>query len=313
MAASPEGSPYRAGAPAASAKRAARYTPMSRREERLRRILRSVPVVLLALAGFLLSHLWLVALGVAWGLGVVMLDRLSARSLNARLNALAGTLARDGDPFVASRALEAIVADARGYPGFQCVALLFLGVARARGGDADGALELLHAVQASERLAHRAVWLAWLLPWMAQLHAARGDLVDAERWLQAAREKLDAKHRDMLVSPETIVGLRRGRNAEVIAAIDAYTGVAEASDPVRVHFGLLRALACERAGRPMPDDEVRRLVAARVASPGRALPLEAWWPDFAAFLERHAGAPGDAGHSLPANSVATSDAVSARE
>jgi hypothetical protein len=283
-----DGSPYRAGATVALPERGAHYAPMTRREERLRRWLRSVPVLLLMLAAFLLERPWLLGVAMAWGIGVVVVMRLSARSLNARLKALAGTLARDGDPFVAARALEAIVADARGYPGFHSVALLFLGIARARGGDADGALELLYVVQRGGWLDHRAVWLAWLLPWMSQLHAARGDIDEAERWLQAARAKLPPERQDALMSAEAVLGLRRSRDEEVIAAIDAYTGITEASDPVREHYALLRAFACERAGHPMPEPEVRRLVASRRAAPGRALPLEKWWADFAAFLDRHA-------------------------
>jgi len=283
-----EGSPYREGATVAPPERGARYAPMTRREERLRRWLRSVPVLLLALAAFLLERPWLLGVAIAWGIGVIVVARLSARSLNARLKALAGTLARDGDPFVAARALEAIVADARGYPGFHSVALLFLGIARARGGDADGALELLTVVQRGGWLDHRAVWLAWLLPWMSQLHAARGDIDEAERWLQAARAALPPDKQDALVSAEAVLGLRCSRDEEVIAAIDAYVGIAEASDPVREHYALLRAFACERAGHPMPEQEVRRLVASRMAAPGRALPLEKWWADFAAFLDRHA-------------------------
>jgi hypothetical protein len=280
--------PYREGATVAAPDRRTHYAPMTRREERMRRWLRSVPVLLLAMAAFAVERPWLLGVAMAWGLGVIVLSRLSARSLNARLKALAGTLARDGDPFVAARALEAIVADARGYAGFHSVALLFLGIARARGGDADGALELLYVVQRGGWLAHRAVWLAWLLPWMSQLHAARGEVELAEQWLDAARAKLPGDRQDALMSAEALLGLRRNRDAEVIAAIDAYVGQADATDPVREHYALLRAFACERAGRPMPEDEVRRLVASRLSAPGRALPLEKWWVDFAAFLERHA-------------------------
>ena len=140
--------PYREAAPVEHEPgKPSRYVPLTRREERLRRVLRSVPVVLLTLAAFVLERPWLIAGALAWGLGVVIVTRLHARALNGRLKALAGTLARDGDPSLAARSLEAIVADARGYPGFHCVALLFLGIAKARGGDADGALDLLHRPQ----------------------------------------------------------------------------------------------------------------------------------------------------------------------
>jgi hypothetical protein len=281
--------PYRETAPVEhDPRKPARYTPLTRREERLRRLLRSVPVLLLTLAAFLLERPWLIAGALAWGLGVHVVKRLHARDLNARLKALAGTLARDGDASLAVRGLEAIVADARGYPGFHCVALLFLGIARARGGDADGALDLLYGVQRAGWLSHRALWMAWLLPWLSQLHAARNELELAEQWLDLARTTLPAERHEVLVSPGSLVALRRGMDDEAIAIIDAYIGRAEASDPVREHFALLRAFALERAGRPLPEDEVRSLVKARLASPGCALPLEKWWSDFASFLDRHA-------------------------
>jgi hypothetical protein len=246
-----------------------------------------VPVVLLALAAFVLERPWLIGAALAWGLGVIVVNRLHARALNGRLKVLAGTLARDGDPSVAARSLESIVADARSYPGFHCVALLFLGIARARGGDADGALELLHVVQRSGWLSRRTLWMAWLLPWLAVLHAARNELDLAEKWLEVARAKLPEDRRDVLVSPESLLALRRGRYDEAITLIDAYIGTDGASDPVREHFALLRAFAYERAGHPLPEDEVRSLVKARLASPGRALPVEMWWADFASFLGRH--------------------------
>jgi hypothetical protein len=269
-------------------RRPSRYVPLTHREERRRRLLRSVPVLLLALAAFVLERPWLIAGALAWGLAVIVVKRLHARDLNGRLKVLAGTLARDGDASLAVRNLESIVADARGYPGFHCVALLFLGIARARGGDADGALELLYGVQRAGWLSHRALWMAWLLPWLSQLHAARNELDLAEQWLAVARAKLPADKQEALVSPQSLVALRRGRDEEAIAIIDSYIGGAAASDPVREHFALLRAFAHERAGRPLPEEEVRSLVKARLASPGRALPVEKWWADFASFLDRHA-------------------------
>lgn len=285
--------PYRDPAPVErEAGTPLRYVPMTRREERIRRVVRSVPVVLFALAAFLFDRPWLVAVAIAWGLGLVVVNRLHERALNGRLKALAGTLARNGDPFVASRNLEALVAESRGYPGFHSVALLFLGIAKARGGDADGALDLLYAVQKGGWLARKALWMAWLLPWLAQLHAARGEVDLAEQWLEAARQVLPEGKQEGLVAPQALVLLRREKYDEAIAQIDAYVAGAEASDPVRQHFELLRAFACERAGRPLPGDEVRRLAKARVEAPGRALPLEKWWADFAAFLDRHAATEG---------------------
>jgi hypothetical protein len=279
----------------------ARYVPLTRRAERLRRVLRSAPVLLFAIVAFALDRPWLLAGSLAWGVGVIIVSRLHARALNARLKALAGTLARDGDPFVAARSLEALVADARAYPGFHCVALLFLGIARARGGDADGALELLYTVNRAGWLTHRTVWMAWLLPWLARLHVARGEVDLAEQWLGVARRRLPEGKRDALIEPEALIALRQGKNEEAIALIDGYVTdtATDASDPVRDHFALLRAFACDRAGRALPEEEVRTLVAARVASPGRALPLEKWWADFAAFVERHAPKPSTPPSSAP--------------
>jgi hypothetical protein len=281
--------PYREPAPVErEAGAPLRYVPITRREERVRRVVRYVPVILFAAAAFLFDKPWLIGGAIAWGLGIVVVTRVHERALNERLKALAGTLARNGDPFVASRNLESLVADSRTYPGFHSVALLFLGIARARGGDADGALELLYVVQRGGWLAHRLVWMAWLLPWMATLHAARGEVDLAERWLDAARKVLPAAKQEALVAPQALVLLRKGQDDEAVTRIDAYMTGAEATDPVREHFALVRAFACERAGRPLPDDEVRRLVQARLASPGRALPLEKWWVEFAAYVERYA-------------------------
>jgi hypothetical protein len=288
-------SPYRAAAgvepePA----RAQRYVPLTRAQERLRRMLQMVPTIALALLAFALERPWLLAASLAWGIGLVIATRLHARSLNARLKALAGTLARDGDPFVAARSLEAVISDARAYPGFHSIALLFLGIARARGGDADGALELLYVVERAGWLAHRDLWMAWLLPWLSSLHAVRGELDLAERWLEVARERLPEDKRGALVASETLVALRRGRPEEAIGHIDRYlngealAATGHRADSVRAHFALMRAFACERAGRPLPEDEVRDLVAARLSSPGRSLPLEKWWAEFAAFVEGHA-------------------------
>lgn len=264
------------------------YVPLTRRQERLRRWARAVPVMLLALAAMYFQRTWLLAAGIVWGVGVIVIDRLHARSLNARLKAIAGTLARDGEPFVVSRALEALVADARPYPGFHSVALLCLGIARARGGDLEGALELLYVVQQGGWLRHRVVWQAWLLPWLSQLHAARAELDLARRWLDAARAILPAESREALHPPEALLALREGRHAEAIVLIEAYVAGANRSDGVRSHFAFLRAYACECAGRPLPVDEVRTIVAARLAAEGRALPIEKWWPELAAFVARHA-------------------------
>ena len=65
--------PYRVAAPVeCEPGKPSRYVPLTRREERLRRVLRSVPVVLLALAAFVLERPWLIAGALAWGLGVVI-------------------------------------------------------------------------------------------------------------------------------------------------------------------------------------------------------------------------------------------------
>jgi len=265
-----------------------RYVPLSRARHRLRSVLRVLPPVALAAAAVVLGNGWLLGAAIAWGVGAVILSRLHARSLNARLKALAGVLARSGDPVLALRALEAIVADARPYPGFHSVALLFLGIARARSGDADGALVVLHEVERAGWLARRDVWKAWLLPWLASVHAARGEVDVAEQWLARAREALPPDRHDVLVAPEALVSLRRGRDEEAIARVDLYVEKMAASEPMLEHFALLRAFASQRAGKPVAGDEVRKLVAARIAAPGRALPLERWWPEFAEFVERHA-------------------------
>ena len=287
----PDLTPYRASADVvADTERAPRYVPLTRKQHRLRRWAWALPIGAFALLAFALERPWLLAAGLAWGVGVAISDRLHGRALNGRLKALARTLARDGDPFVASRGLEAVVADARTYPGFHSVALLFLGIARARGGDAEGALDLFYVVHDAGWLENRPGWMAWLLPWMATMHAVRGELDRAEGWLAVARARLPADKRESLVACEALVALRRGRPEDAIGRIDAYRTAhpAKGEEAVRAHFAVLRAFACEQAGRPLPAGDVQALVAARMTAPGRALPLECWWGEFAAFLERNA-------------------------
>ena len=266
-----------------------RCVPISRRRERAWRVLRSLPVLLIATAAFASGRIWLVGLAVAWGLTAIALRRMYARSLGARLKALTGALARDGEPMVVARGLEGVVADGRDYPALHSIAVLMLGIARARAGDVDGALALLEAVDAGGWLSGREAWQAWLLPWMSQLHAARGDLDLAETWLAAARQRLPGRD-EVLVSPATVLALRRGQYDEAIAGIEALE-LETATAPLREHYALLRAFACDRAGRPLPDEEARRVVAACVAGANtRPFPLEKWWGELATFVERHAGA-----------------------
>jgi hypothetical protein len=281
----PDLSPYRAvGDVGREPERPRRYVPLSRAQEQLRRWVRMLPVAGFFALALVVERPWLVAVSVAWGIGVLIVDRLHARSLNGRLQAFARTLARGGDPFVAARSLEAVVSDARAYPAFHSVALLFLGIARAQGGDADGALDLLYVVHRGGWLDERPVWLAWLLPWLATIHAARGELDRAESWVADARARLPEHKLDTLVACETLIAARRGRFDEAIAKIDGY----RAAHPAAKRFALLRAFACEQAGRPLPEEEVRTLVAARLESPGQGLPLEKWWTEFATFVDKHA-------------------------
>jgi hypothetical protein len=219
----PDLSPYRAVAESArEPERPPRYVPLTRRQEQLRRWMRALPILGFFALALAVERSWLVGASVAWGIGILVANRLHTRALNGRLQALARTLVRGGDPFVAQRGLEALVSDARAYPGFHSVALLFLGIARARGGDADGALELFYVVQRAGWLEERALWMAWLLPWLASVHAARGELDRAEAWLAEARARLPGDKRDPLVACEALVALRRGRPQEAIARIDGY-------------------------------------------------------------------------------------------
>jgi hypothetical protein len=135
------------------------------------------------------------------------------------------------------------------------------------------------------------VWLAWLFPWLSQLHCARGELDLAGQWLAVARKALPASRHGVLASPEALLALRQGRYEEAIVGIEACLSADDTSDTTRSHFSFLRAFAYERAGRPLPVEEVRAIVAARVSSEGRALPVEKWWVELAAFVEKHA--PGD--------------------
>jgi hypothetical protein len=188
-----------------------------------------------------------------------------------------------------ARAIEALASDARAYPPMHSVALMYLGIARARTGEIDRAITLLEAVERAGWLRARLQWLAWLWPWMAALYAARGELETGERWLDTARARLPAEMHRFLLSPSALVLARRGRYAEAVESLDAFFRETEGmTTTARDHFQLLRAFALVQAGQPPPADEIRALVAARLAAPGRALPLERWWPEFAEFVAEHA-------------------------
>lgn len=281
--------PYRnVAAPGTGGRTDPRYVPVTRRRERLGRGLRSAPVLAVALLALALEKPWLLGLSIAWAVAVVISARLHTRALNGRLKALAGALARDVEPHVATRGLEAFVADAAPVPALHSVGLLFLGIARARGGDIDGALALLHVVDEGGWLAGRPIWQAWLMPWLAQLHAARGELDAAEAWLATARARLPEGRREVLRSAEILVALRRGRYPEALERLE-HPGASEGDeDAVRGHFEVLRAFARSRIGDPLPDDEVRRIVRRWINAPGRALPLEKWWAELGAFVTTHA-------------------------
>ena len=281
--------PYREPASTARKPEAGRYVPLTRRQDRLRRALRGLPVLLLALVGLAVGRPWLIVVGCMYGVVAIVIMRQSTRSLNARLKAIAGSIARDADPSVTLRSLEALVPDARAYPRFHSIGLLFMAVTRARSGDCDGALDLLYVIHDGGWLAHRDVWMAWLLPWLAQLHAARGDVERAQQWADAARARLPDRG-TLLVGAEAILAIRAGRFDDAIARIDARLGdeVRAPGDPSRDHFALLRAFACDRAGNAVDSAAaVRELVANRQAKGELIyLPLERWWPDFADFLAK---------------------------
>jgi hypothetical protein len=264
---------------------------MTRRRERLQRWLRSVPVPLLTAGALLAGRPWGITVALAWGLADVVRRRMHEKALDARIATLAGSLARGADPGVAARGLEAVVADAGSLPGYHAVALLHLGVARARMGDIDGALELLHLVQGSGWLEARDAWQAWLLPSLCQLHAARGELDVAERWLEKARARLPGERHWVLAGSEVLVALRRGRYDDAIARADTSIAARSEEDPGRAFLAVLRAFAHDRAGRPLPGPEVERLVAASRATQAARVPLEKWWGELAAFFERHSPAP----------------------
>jgi hypothetical protein len=271
---------------------------MTKRRERLRRWVRSVPVPLLTGAALLVGRPWGIGFALAWGLADVVLRRLHEKALDARLTALAGSLARGVEPEVTARGLEALVADAASMPGYHSVAVLYLGVARARAGDIDGALELLHVVYDSGWLEGRDAWQAWLLPTLCQLHAARGELDVAERWLETARGRLPVERHAALAGSEIVLAIRRGRHQDAIARIDAAVDARregdKSGDPARTHLAMLRAFACDRAGRPLSSSEVESVVAASRAAGNTRIPLEKWWAELAAFVDRHspAAAPG---------------------
>jgi hypothetical protein len=273
-----------------------------------------MPAIALLVAGFVREEPALYGAGIAWALAVVAAILIQARSLGHRITSVAQGLMAGRDPAVVARSLEALVDDARGMPQYHCATLIYLAIAKGRLGDADGGVEVLEAVQRSGWIdigaRWRSLWTPPLFQWLVALNAARGDTDAAARWLQLGRAKLPAaKHVSTLTAGQCILALRQGNNDEAIKAAEAVIAAcpvvynvespspassgdwgqdALPMDPTRAAYGVLRAFAMHRAGRPMPGDEVRALVNARARVRHAVLPLERWWPEYAAYLEAHA-------------------------
>jgi hypothetical protein len=286
--------PYREPAPDALAKREAsrqpHHVPLTRTQFRLQWGLLLLPVVVLFALTFVIDAPFkLLGTALAWTF-VVWAWRYSVLSAhNKRLRAVVSMMLRDADPHLVARATEAIASDAHSYPGMHSAALMYLGIARARTGEIDRAIALLEAVERAGWLRARVQWLAWLWPWMAALYAARGDLELGERWLDTARARLPGEMHRFLLSTSALVLARRERYVEAVESLEMFLRETEGmTATARDHFQLLRAFALVQSGQPPPADEIRSLVAARLAAPGRSLPLERWWPEFAEFVAAHA-------------------------
>jgi hypothetical protein len=257
---------------------------MTQRRARLLRLVRSLPVPLLTAGALWLGKPWLIVFALGWGFVDVVRRRQHEKALDTRLHALVSSLRGDVEADLVVRGLEAFVADATAFPGYHSAALIYLGVARARSGDVDGALSLLHTVQGSGWLVGHTRWRNLLLSALAVLHAARGDLVDAQRW-RDVRHGGRSSQRKGYFNAGLLIALKSGRYDEAIARTEPLCA-RKPELAARSGIALLHAFARDQAGRPLPDAEARSVVAAWLARAGR-IPFEKWWPELGAFAERH--------------------------
>jgi hypothetical protein len=260
-------------------------------------------VLLLAGLSIALSSLWFALAAIAWGLVTLAAIRWHTRDLNARLHASSRGLVAGSDAAVTARSLEALCHDARTYPLFHSAALFYLSVALARAGELDEAIELMERIHRAGWLRRQPYWSTQFPPWLTTLYAARGDLAQSRKWLSMIEPALAhvssqpesyrmQLHRSAAMA-EALLRARERNFAEAVRILEESLTLRESSadEAARNRVRLLIAFARSQLGEGgVPEEEARALVSAHLASAGRTLPLERWWPELAEFIAAHAPA-----------------------
>lgn len=289
---SPRSAPYREAAitrVAPPALPAAAYRPRRRSVWSTRTAVVAITGIL-ALGLFFHGYPWggvaasLVALVLVKG-GDLVSRRLAKRGNQALNEAMA--LLQAGDTDAAQRSLDALIARARWMPDVHAAAVMQLALVHGRRGDFERALSLLRAADESGWLATRRTWRLALGGARATMHAATGELDEAEAALRQTLAALKPEERLYVAVPAAVVALRRGRAAEAREALDEALTHAEAlPEGQAALLGVLHALALDLTLSPLPKEEVARRVEAREKTKRTTVALERGWPELEAFEQR---------------------------
>jgi hypothetical protein len=231
------------------------------------------------------------------GIAAYLLSRFAHRSAIAATRFIAEENARvvamlsDGKVEQAARALDALLTRARVSPRSHAVILVLRAALFSRTNDPTTAKKILVAVHESKLLGAEITspWNARVRSALALVDATQGDLDAAEMWLEPLRDVAsDDLARELLVS-RAVVDARRGRYAEVVAAVDYAASVAELGDQQKRTLAILRAFSIEQS---TPDGTRAADVESSLRDVG---PIEPWeidslrsaWPTLTAFCAAH--------------------------
>ncbi len=254
----------------------------------------AVAGVVLALAGVPGA----VAAGVfAVGVASYLASRFAHRSaigatrFIAEENARVVAMLSDGKVDEAARALDALLARARVAPRSHAVILVLRAALFARTNDPTTAKTILVAVHESKLLGAEVTnpWNARVRSALALVDATQGDLDAAEAWLEPLRNVESENLARELLVPRAVVDARRGRYAEVVAAVERAASLADLGDQQKRTLAILRAFSIEQS---TPDGTRAADVESCLRDVG---PVEPWeidhlrsqWPTLTAFCAAH--------------------------
>jgi hypothetical protein len=206
---------------------------------------------------------------------------------NARIVAMLS----DGKVDDAARAMDALLVRARISPKSHAVLLVLRAALFTRANDTVRAKEILVAVHDSNLLgtATTDLWNVRVRSALAVVDASRGDLDAAEAWLEPLQSVDSADLSRELVVSRVVLDARRGRYAEVEAAVDQTATLADLGDAQKKLLGVLRAFSIDRGA---PDGGRASEVESSLREVG---PVEAWeidylrsqWPMLTTFCDEH--------------------------